>query len=72
VTKWQRANSIEEFEAIVGGWPHYGVLPESLTNEDIEYLKTGGYLCVFQSEYGLVLRHTDTLPAIPHSEESGE
>jgi hypothetical protein len=59
VTKWQRASTPEEVEAITGAWNHYGVLVEVLTNEAIDHLKAGGYLCVFQDEYGLVLRHVD-------------
>jgi hypothetical protein len=60
VTKWQKASTPVEADAIANTWHQCGVEVEVLTDEQIEFLKAGGYLCVFQGEYGLVLRHKNT------------
>jgi hypothetical protein len=62
MTKWQKASTPKEAEAIANAWHQYGVENEVLTDDQIEHLKAGGYLCVYQGEYGLVLRYKNTPP----------
>jgi hypothetical protein len=57
MTKWQKADTPEEAKAIVASWHGYGFFTETLTDEDMARLREGGYLCVFQDEYGLILRY---------------
>jgi hypothetical protein len=78
VTKWQRASTPDELRAVIDKWDQFGTLAESLTDEDIQHLTSGGFLYVQTGEYGIVLRHADA-PLSFHnwlhllwSKESGE
>jgi hypothetical protein len=65
-TNWQKANTPDEAQSLYSSWPAFGVLVETLNDDQIEHLKAGGYLGVYQGEYGLFLRYESTPSPYPH------